>query len=111
MRQAIFIPAIIAVVLYALLAYAIIPLVKRHRERYSQYIPLDSISRGTNGLRDRISNTITAWVVPRRHLVFDAADSRRGSASGDDFIYDGDQLAGFDVERSDRRVRGGDVEG
>lgn len=43
--------------------------------------------------------------------MFDAADSRRGSASGDDFIYEGENLAGFDVERSDRRVRGGDVEG
>lgn len=104
-------PAIIAVVLYALLAYAIVPLVKRHRERYSQYVPLDSISRGTHNLRDRISSTITAWVVPQRHLVFDAANSQRGSGSDDDFVFDGDQLAGFDVESSDRRVRGGDVIG
>ncbi|CZT18849.1 uncharacterized protein RCC_04694 [Ramularia collo-cygni] len=108
--KAVFIPAMIAVILYALLAFVIMPMHKRHRERYAQYMPLDSISRGTNSLRDRISSTITAWVVPRRHLVFDAADSRRGSASGDDFVYDGDELAGFDVDRTDRRVRGGDVE-
>lgn len=99
----------IAVGLYALFAFALIPMYKHHRERYSQYVPLDTISRGTNSIRDRISSTITAWVVPRRQDIFDATDSRRGSASGDDFIYEGDQLAGFDVNRSDRQVRGGIV--
>jgi hypothetical protein len=34
------------------------------------------------------------------------------SGDGDEFVFedeDGDQMVGFDVERSDRRVRGGDV--
>ena len=47
-------------------------------------------------------------------VVFDASGSRRESASGDDFVFeeaDGDRMVGFDVDRSDRQVRGANIEG
>lgn len=51
--------------------------------------------------------------MPRRMVVFDASGSRRGSASGDEFVFedaDGDRMVGFDVNRSDRQVRGANVD-
>ncbi|SMQ54829.1 unnamed protein product [Zymoseptoria tritici ST99CH_3D7] len=111
--QVIAIPAFIAAGLYALIAFAIIPLIRNHRERYSQYLPMASISSSTSSIRDRITNTLTMWIVPRRHLVHDAEGWRRGSSSGDEAVFedaDGDQMVGFDVNRSERRVRDGNVE-
>lgn len=46
-------------------------------------------------------------------VVIDASGSRRGSASGEDFVFgdeDGDRMVGFDVNRSDRQIRGADVD-
>lgn len=45
-------------------------------------------------------------------VVIDATGSRRGSVSGEEFVFedvDGDRMVGFDVGRSDRQVRGGEV--
>ena len=74
---------------------------------------MGSITQHTSGLRDRISSAITALVVPRRLVVIDASGSRRGSASGEEFVFedaDGDRMVGFDVERSDRQIRGATVD-
>ena len=72
------------------------------------------MNRHTEGLRDRISDLVMRLVIPRRQMVFDATDSRRGSrsGSGDDLFSEeeGERLAGFDSGRVDRTVRGGDVE-
>ncbi|USW49413.1 hypothetical protein Slin15195_G027320 [Septoria linicola] len=110
-----FVPAIIAAGLYGLISYVLLPLIRNHRERYSQYLPLDSVSRHTEGLRDRISDLVMRLVVPRRQEVvgFDGEGRRASrSGSGDEFFSDGegDRMAGFDAERIDRTVRGGDVE-
>lgn len=97
-EQILFLPAIIAAALYLLLAFVILPLVKRHRERYSQYLPLDSIQQHTNGARDRLGNFLMRLVVPRRQAVVDADDQWR-SGSGEDFTFeDGERMVGFDVE-------------
>lgn len=112
--KAVLLPALIAGVIYFIGAFIILPLVRQHRNRYSQYLPLDSISAHTSSFRDRIASTVTALVVPRRMVVFDASGSRRESASGDDFVFeeaDGDRMVGFDVDRSDRQVRGANIEG
>lgn len=111
--QAVFIPAIIAAALYAIGAYVIVPAVKRYRSRYSQYLPLDSISQHTHSIRDRIADTITRLVVPRRMTVVDAVGSRRGSVNGEEDLEasDGDRMFGFDdVNRCDRQVRGANVD-
>lgn len=43
----------------------------------------------------------------------DASGSRRESVGGEEFVFgseDGDRMVGFDVNRSDRQVRGGNVD-
>ncbi|KAF2168120.1 hypothetical protein M409DRAFT_21567 [Zasmidium cellare ATCC 36951] len=108
----IFIPALIALAIYVIGAFVIAPIIRHQRNRYGQYLPLGSISEHTSSLRDRISNAITSFIVPRRMVVIDATGSRRGSVSGEEFVFedaDGDRMVGFDVGRSDRQVRGGDV--
>ncbi|EME86959.1 uncharacterized protein MYCFIDRAFT_210651 [Pseudocercospora fijiensis CIRAD86] len=102
--KALFLPALIAAALYMLLAFLIVPLIKRHRERYSQYLPLDSIQRQTNGVRDRFGNFVMRMVMPRRQAVVDADVEGQRSGSGEDFAAeDGERMVGFDVEGSGRR--------
>ncbi|KAL9533354.1 hypothetical protein SMMN14_02282 [Sphaerulina musiva] len=108
-----FLPACIAAALYGTISYIIIPLIRNYRERYSQYLPLDTVNRHTEGLRDRISDLVLRLVIPRRQTVFDASGSRRGSRSGSGDLFseeEGERMAGFDAGRVDRTVRGGDVE-
>ncbi|GIZ37274.1 hypothetical protein CKM354_000072600 [Cercospora kikuchii] len=109
-----FVPALIAGALYGIISFIILPLIRNYRERYSQYLPLDTVNRHTEGLRDRISDLVMRMVVPRRQTVWDATGSRRGSrsGSGDDLVFsdgEGERMAGFDAERIDRTIRGGDV--
>ncbi|KAK5122855.1 hypothetical protein LTR85_003770 [Meristemomyces frigidus] len=115
--KAIFFPAVIAAALYLLLAYLIVPLYRRHRERYSQYLPLGTITERTSSLRSRIGNALTNFILPssmrwRRDVV---VDGRRGSGSGDDLAFgeeEGESMIGFDVNRlpRGRDERGGRVE-
>lgn len=113
-EQIVFVPALIALAIYAVGAFIIAPIIRHQRNRYEQYLPLDSISHHTNSIRDRIADAITRLVVPRRMVVIDATGSRRGSTSGEEFVFedaDGDRMVGFDVNRSDRQVRGADIQG
>lgn len=44
--------------------------------------------------------------------MIDASGSRRGSVSGEEFVFEdaeGDSMVGFDVGRSDRQVRGANI--
>jgi len=58
------VPAIIALLGYLVLTYAVIPLWQRYRSRYSQYLPLNTISNQTSSLRHRIQSGIGRLVVP-----------------------------------------------
>jgi hypothetical protein len=103
------VPALTAAVLYGLISFVIVPLVRRHRERYAQYLPLDSFQRHSDGLRDRLSTFVMRLVFPRRQAVFDASGSRRGSrsGSGDEYVFsdgEGDRMAGFDADTIGRRL-------
>ncbi|KAI2643316.1 hypothetical protein GGS21DRAFT_9202 [Xylaria nigripes] len=56
------VPALISLVLFLVLTYLIIPLWQYYRNRYSQYLPLDSISTRTVSLRLRIQDAIARWM-------------------------------------------------
>jgi len=113
------VPAIISLILYLLLSYLIIPLWKRYRGRYSQYLPLDTISTRTTSLRQRVQSTAVRFLLPsswrsdfgRNRYTVSAEDG-----SGSDFDEDdGEEL--YEVNDNRREAlsldarRGGDDDG
>lgn len=72
-EQSIIIPALSALAIYLLITFAIVPLWRRHRARYSQYLPLhsaipnldlDNFSNSTSSLRHRFKGAIMSFLFP-----------------------------------------------
>ncbi|EEU44465.1 uncharacterized protein NECHADRAFT_85031 [Fusarium vanettenii 77-13-4] len=84
------VPAVVSLILFLLSTYVLIPLWRRYA-RYSQYLPLDSLSSQTLSLRDRITSRISAW-RSNRNAPF-ASDT--GSEDGLD-DEDGEELGHVD---------------
>ncbi|KAI1827873.1 hypothetical protein F4861DRAFT_292841 [Xylaria intraflava] len=61
--KTLFIPALISLVLFLVLTYLVLPLWRYYRNRYSQYLPLDSISTRTTSLRIRTQDAIGRWIT------------------------------------------------
>ncbi|RYP07567.1 hypothetical protein DL764_002422 [Monosporascus ibericus] len=87
------VPAVISLILFLVSTYALIPLWRRYRSRYSQYIPLDRISDHTSTIRGRVQNALARWLVPsnwqlgaRDRLVIgdDASDTGYSSDDGEE---------------------------
>ncbi|KAL0943832.1 uncharacterized protein CTRU02_201719 [Colletotrichum truncatum] len=57
------IPAVISLILFVASTYVILPLWRKWRSRYSQYLPVDTISASTVSLRHRIQNGIARMMV------------------------------------------------
>ncbi|WQF86537.1 hypothetical protein CDEST_11551 [Colletotrichum destructivum] len=98
------VPAVISLILFVVSTYVLIPLWRRWRSRYSQYLPIDTISTSTVSLRHRMQNGIARLMVPstwRRNAherIVIAAD-----ASDDGFTSeDGEELGevGEDTRRA-----------
>ncbi|CAI7582969.1 unnamed protein product [Penicillium pancosmium] len=62
--KTILIPASIALTVYLLFSFLIIPFLRRYQQRYSQYLPLHAISAHTLSLRDRIADTAMRLFLP-----------------------------------------------
>ncbi|KAJ5570313.1 uncharacterized protein N7459_009743 [Penicillium hispanicum] len=62
--QTILIPASIALTVYCLFSFLIIPFFRRHHQRYSQYLPLHTISAHTLSLRDRMADAVMRFFLP-----------------------------------------------
>ncbi|OTB06107.1 hypothetical protein M426DRAFT_319184 [Hypoxylon sp. CI-4A] len=60
------IPAVISLILFILSTYVLVPLWRHYRARYSQYLPLDTISTHTSSMRIRVQDTIARWLIPSR---------------------------------------------
>ncbi|KAJ5902459.1 hypothetical protein N7495_002987 [Penicillium taxi] len=63
--KTILVPAIIALTVYLLISFVIIPFFRHYHQRYSQYLPLHTISAHTTSLRDRIADTLMRFFLPR----------------------------------------------
>ncbi|KAH7008478.1 hypothetical protein EDB80DRAFT_438009 [Ilyonectria destructans] len=90
------VPAVISLILFVLLTYLVIPAWRRYRNRYSQYLPLDSLSSQTSSLRQRITDRLASIPFPTRwrpqgNLVFVGGD-----ISDDE--DDGEELGDVDDE-------------
>ncbi|KAI1421330.1 hypothetical protein F5Y12DRAFT_768244 [Xylaria sp. FL1777] len=57
------IPALVSLVLFLVLTYLLVPLWRHYRNRYSQYLPLDTISTQTTSLRIRMQNAVARWIA------------------------------------------------
>ncbi|KAH7192295.1 uncharacterized protein B0J16DRAFT_380183 [Fusarium flagelliforme] len=84
------VPAVISLLLFILLTYVLIPLWRRYA-RYSQYLPLDTLSSQTSSLRERITARIAAW-RSNRDVAF-ASDDDFDDGLDDD---DGEELGNVD---------------
>ncbi|KAL8371826.1 hypothetical protein RB595_001564 [Gaeumannomyces hyphopodioides] len=62
--KALIVPAVIALVIYLLLSFVVVPLWQRYQSRYSHYIPLDSITDRTSSLRQRLQDRIAQYLSP-----------------------------------------------
>lgn len=107
--QSIFIPALISLVLFLLASYVVVPMWRRYRSRYSQYLPLDRISTHTSSVRERIHAALLSaaakWLLPsgwRTDFEAQQAAFTRGETS--DFDEDeGEELYTVDDVESRRR--------
>jgi len=118
-------PATIALAIYLLITYVILPFYRNHYQRYAEYLPLETISSTSTTIWDRIRNAFSRVALPghmrwrrgRNGSWDELAASRRGSGSGSEGegAYfgeeEGESMVGFDVERVDRSVRGGVIGG
>ncbi|GAB1314332.1 hypothetical protein MFIFM68171_04542 [Madurella fahalii] len=58
------VPAVISLILFLVTTYAVIPLWQRYRNRYSQYLPLETISNQTLSLRARMQGAMARFMMP-----------------------------------------------
>ncbi|KAL2207587.1 hypothetical protein CC79DRAFT_1333405 [Sarocladium strictum] len=94
------IPAVISLIAFLFLTYALLPAWRRYRNRYSQYIPLDGFSDRTSSLRGRITDRLSRLRIPWR------GDRNIVSATGDDHdLSDGEELGDVDADLV-RRLEG-----
>ncbi|KAK5163005.1 hypothetical protein LTR04_002843 [Oleoguttula sp. CCFEE 6159] len=104
--KTIMIPAVTSLFLYLLVTYAILPLIRSHRNRYQQYLPLNAISTSTTSLRHRIADTLTAFILPNRMKQRTVIDGSRGNGSEEELFGDdeGESMVGFDINQRRREA-------
>lgn len=117
--QTLVIPAIISLILYLLISYLVVPLWKRYWGRYSNYLPLDTISTRTTSFRQRAQSAVAGLLLPsswRTHFGRNSHIMNAQDGSGSDFDEDeGEEL--FEVDDNRREAlsldarRGGDTDG
>ncbi|KAF2855133.1 hypothetical protein T440DRAFT_514171 [Plenodomus tracheiphilus IPT5] len=103
--KAIFVPLFLAAILYVLLAFLILPFVRRHRSRYSQYLPMPAgVPEFSASWRTKLSDALYGLFAPsawrRDRTVID------GSGQNDDELFDdeeGEGMVGFDPIDERRR--------
>ncbi|KAH9867484.1 hypothetical protein IAQ61_008078 [Plenodomus lingam] len=103
--KTIFIPLFLAAILYVLLAFLILPFVRRHRSRYSQYLPMpagvaDFPASWRTNLSDALYGLFAPGVWTRSRTVV------HGSSLNEDELFDdeeGEDMVGFDPIDERRR--------
>jgi len=101
LAKTLLLPALISLATYLLLFFAIIPFIRRYRQRYAQYLPLHTISVHTSSLRERASDALMHLILPsswRRRLVEGQDDS--SSVFGEE----GEGMVGFETDPSRREA-------
>ncbi|KAM0343693.1 hypothetical protein ACHAPU_008284 [Fusarium lateritium] len=89
------VPAVISLLLFILFTYVLIPFWRRYA-RYSQYLPLDTLSSQTSSLRQRITSRVATW-RSNRGVAF-ASDDGSDDGLDDDDDDDGEELGNVDED-------------
>ncbi|KAI1497571.1 hypothetical protein F5X99DRAFT_396484 [Biscogniauxia marginata] len=95
------IPAVISLILFLVSTYLLVPLWRHYRNRYSQYLPLDTISNRTSSIRGRVQDAIAHWVVPPRWRI--GSRLAMGSEAESDVGYSSEEGEELDDVLEDRR--------
>jgi hypothetical protein len=102
--QTIFIPLFLAALLYVSLAHVILPFVRRHRSRYSQYLPISALNTNPspNSWRTRLSDALYSLFVP---TSWGRSRNLRVELHEDELFDDeeGEGMVGFDPIDERRR--------
>ncbi|CEJ89871.1 hypothetical protein VHEMI05692 [[Torrubiella] hemipterigena] len=94
--KTVIIPAIISLILFSVVTFVIVPVWRRYRNRYAQYLPLDAISNQTASLRSRITSRLASLVLPSTWR----RDQEVIAATGDDDeLDDGEELSAVQADR------------
>ncbi|KAL2828296.1 hypothetical protein BDW59DRAFT_143545 [Aspergillus cavernicola] len=64
LAKTLFIPAVISLTLYVLISFVIVPFFRRYHQRYSQYLPLETITAHTSSLWERIADAVMRRFLP-----------------------------------------------
>ncbi|KEF61430.1 uncharacterized protein A1O9_02996 [Exophiala aquamarina CBS 119918] len=118
--KSILLPMFISLGLYLLIFHALLPLYRRHRARYSQYLPLQTATSTISShlpeflqglsLRDRLSHMFFRVFLPSTWAIRNRFMRRRDSViSADGELFDeesGEAMVGFDVQERNRRRDG-----
>ncbi|KAL4877670.1 hypothetical protein BJY04DRAFT_209766 [Aspergillus karnatakaensis] len=64
LAKTLFIPAVISLALYVLISFVIVPFFRRYHQRYSQYLPLETITAHTSSLWERIADAVMRRFLP-----------------------------------------------
>ena len=92
MPQTLVIPALISLILYVVISYLLVPLWKRYRGRYSNYLPLNTISTQTTSFRQRIQRAIARRLLP---------SSWRSDFGGNEYTVSATDGNGSDFDEDD----------
>jgi hypothetical protein len=97
------IPALISLSVYVLFGYVVIPFFRRYHQRYSQYLPLGSISAHTSSIRERAADALMHFFLP--------SSWRRGAQLADDqhdtisiFDEEGENMVGMNLDATRREA-------
>ena len=99
-------PALISLVIYAILSFVIAPIVSYYHQRYSQYLPLGAISAHTLSIRDRIGDTIMRIALPVWWRNRTQQQQMEDDAVDNDSIFDeeGELMVGMNVDAQRREA-------
>ncbi|KAH8717004.1 hypothetical protein GQ44DRAFT_742261 [Phaeosphaeriaceae sp. PMI808] len=105
--RTVLVPLFLAALLYILLAMLLVPFVRRHRSRYSQYLPMPSgVPEFSTSWRTKLSDALYSLFMPstwmRNRRIVDGS----GGEHNDDELFDdeeGEGMVGFDPIDERRR--------
>ena len=100
-HQTLIVPAVVSLILFLVSTYLLLPLWRRYRQRYSNYLPLDTISDHTSSFRHRVQGTIGRFLVPSawRQGLHDRLVIADDGSDADFESEDGEELGNVGLDR------------